>query len=181
MCAIRSALPPTSNTNPSRGGGSHCLPTLSFESLLQRYAERLLESGSDELRERPYGYGVSAGGRSLGHRERSLYREAVLGAEFRDQEPPPNPFDPSSIEEFDRLVDDPASLRSLSPQARKRIERLREPGVALSSLPRIGKRLLPALRYALTETSPPSLEVHGRVASDVVRQEYSGQGSSTDT
>jgi hypothetical protein len=150
------------------------LPPLNpvLTELLSVYAKRLAESGSEELRERPYGFGMSAGGRPLGQRERSIYREAVLAAEFRDRDSPPNPFDSSRVEEFERLLDDPDSLRSLSPQARKRIERVRQPGVTLSSFSRMGKRLLPALRYGLAETPPSSPEVHGRVASDAVQQEY---------
>jgi hypothetical protein len=146
-----------------------------LSELLRRYSEWLMESESEELRERPYCYGVSAGGRELGHRERSIYREAVLAAEFQGLEQPPNPFDRSRIDEFERLVSDPASNKSLSPQARKRIERVRQPGVTFSSLSRIGKRLTPAIRYALAETPPASLEVRGRVASDTVRQEYQGK------
>ena len=140
--------------------------------LLHEYAERLLESGSEELCERPYRYAVSAGGRPLELRERVIYREAVLAAEARGGDPPPNPFDPARIDEFERLVDDPASLRLLSPQARKRVERARPAGLSPSSLARIIRRLLPAARYALTERPPPSLETSARIASDAVRREY---------
>ena len=55
--------------------------------------------GSEELRERPYGYGFSAEGRSLGLRERAIYREAVLAAEARGADPPPNPFDSSRVQD----------------------------------------------------------------------------------
>jgi hypothetical protein len=140
--------------------------------LLRQYAEALVRSGNEELRERPYDYGTSAGGRPLERRERAVYREAVLAAEARGTDLPPNPFDPSRIEEFDRLIDDPASLRSLSPQAQKRLELVRPPGLSLSSLTRIGGRLAAAARYALTEQPPPDLEIHGRTPSDTVRLEY---------
>jgi len=142
--------------------------------LLRQYSERLVESGSEELGSRPYGYAVGAGGRLLDQRRRAIYREAVLAAEARGTELPPHPFDPSRSGEFERLVDDPASLRALSPEARQRLERLRKPGASLASLGRIGTRLRPALRYALTEEPPPSLAVHSRVASDMVRLEYRG-------
>ena len=140
--------------------------------LLRQYGELLAESGAEELSGRPYGYDVGAGGRPLDHRRRAIYREAVLAAEARGTDRPPNPFDPSRVDEFERLVDDPTSLRALSPEARRRLEQLRRPGLAFSSLGRVGKRLRPALRYALTEQPPPSLAVHGRVASEMVRLEY---------
>jgi hypothetical protein len=147
-------------------------PNPVLTELLREYSERLAEAGSEELRGRSYGYAVSAGGRPLTERERAVYREAVLAAEARGTERPPSPFDPSRVDEFEQLVDDPASLRALSPEARERLERLRKPGVTFSSLGRIGKRLRPALRYALTEQPPPSLAVQSRVASDMVRLEY---------
>jgi hypothetical protein len=140
--------------------------------LLRQYGERLTKAGNEELSERPYGHAVSAGGRHLDRRDRAIYREAVLAASALGTDRPPNPFDPSRIDEFERLVNDPASLRALSPEARLRLERLRKPGVSLSSLGRIGKRLRPALRYARTEQPPPSLAIQGRVASDMVRLEY---------
>jgi len=140
--------------------------------LLQEYAQRLNESGVEELRERPYPYDVSAGGRRLGRRERSIYREAVLAAEAQGADLPPNPFDPRRIDEFERLVDDPASLRSLSPQAQKRLELVRPPGWSLSSLTRVSKRLVAGARYALTEAPPPDLAIRGRTPSDTVRLEY---------
>ncbi len=89
----------------------------------------------------------------LGHRERTIYREAVLAAECRGTDPPPNPFDPSRIDEFARLVDDPSALRSLSPQARARLERFRAAGISFSSLTRVSRRLVAAARYTLTEQS----------------------------
>ena len=143
-----------------------------LDDLLRRYAKELLRSGSDELRGRPYDYAVSAGGRPLDRRERAIYREAVLAAEARGADLPPNPFDPSRSEEFDRLVDDPASLRSLSPRAQKRLELVRPPGLSVSSVTRVGSRLAAAVRYALTEQPPPDLEIHGRTPSDTVRLEY---------
>ena len=147
-------------------------PNPALSRLLREYTDSLLESGSEELRERPYDYGVSVAGRPLGRRERAIYREAVLAAEARGTGLPPSPFDPSRSEAFDRLVDDPASLRSLSPQAQRRLERLRPPGVSRGSLGRMGRRLPVAIRYALTEQTPAELAVHGRVASDTVRLEY---------
>jgi hypothetical protein len=143
-----------------------------LDDLLRRYAQDLLRSGSDELRERPYDYAVSAAGRPLERRERAIYREAVLAAEARGTELPPSPFDPSRSEDFDRLIDDPASLRSLSPRAQKRLELVRPPGLSVSSLARVGGRLAAAARYALTEQPPPDLEIHGRTPSDTVRLEY---------
>lgn len=56
-------------------------PALS--DLLRRYARSLLESGSEELRDRPYKYDLGADSRDLGYRERTIYREAVLAAECR--------------------------------------------------------------------------------------------------
>jgi len=147
--------------------------------LLQDYARRLLECGSEELRGHPYKFGISAGGRRLGRRERTIYREAVLAAEARDTPPPPNPFDTSRIEEFERLIDDPASLRSLSPQAQKRLEQVRPDGLSASSLRRLNKRLLAGLRYALTERPPPGLGLPSRVTSDTVRLEYRPSSRST--
>ena len=84
--------------------------------LLRQYGELLAESGAEELSGRPYGYDVGAGGRPLDHRRRAIYREAVLAAEARGTDRPPNPFDPSRVDEFERLVDDPTSLRALSPR-----------------------------------------------------------------
>jgi hypothetical protein len=140
--------------------------------LLPDYAERVLASGDEELRKRPYGHGLSAGGRPLGPRERTIYREAVLAAEARREDPPPNPFDASRIDEFEQLVDDPSSLRSLSPQAQRRLEDLRPPGISPSSFSRVGRRLLAATSYLLTDQSPLDPESPGRVASDRVRLEY---------
>ena len=54
---------------------------------------------------RAYGYDATAGGRALGRRERTIYREAVLAAEARGTKHPPNPFDPSSIDQFERLIE----------------------------------------------------------------------------
>ena len=147
-------------------------PNPALSRLLREYTGSLLEAGSEELRGRPYDYGASAGGRTLGRRERAIYREAVLAAEARGADLPPSPFDSSRSEEFDRLVDDPASLRSLSPQAQRRLERLRPPGVSRGSLRRMGRRLPAAIRYALAERTPADLAVHGRTASDSVRLEY---------
>ena len=127
-------------------------PVLS--DLVERYTKDLLRSGSDDLLERPYPYAVSAGGRPLELRERAIYREAVLAAEARGAELPPNPFDPARIEEFERMFDDPAWLRSLSPQAQTRLEQVRPPGLSRSSFARAGKRLLPAARYALSGRYP---------------------------
>jgi hypothetical protein len=140
--------------------------------LLRQYSERLLECGSDELRDHPYGFGVSVRGRPLGPRERSIYREAVLAAEARGAEPPPNPFDPQRADEFERLVDDPASLRSLSPQAQRRLDRTRPAGLSASSVRRVSRRMVAAARYALTEQAPPELQVQPRAASDTIRLEY---------
>ena len=140
--------------------------------LLQEYADRLLADGSEELRERRYRYGFSADGRSLGLRERAIYREAVLAAEARGADPPPNPFDASRVQEFERLVDEASSLRSLSPQAQRRLERLRPPGASRSSIARASRRLVPALRFALTGSRPPELDQEARVASDIVGREY---------
>ena len=53
----------------------------------------------------------------FGPRERAIYREAVLAAEARSADLPPSPFDSSRSDDFDRLVDDPASLHAFSPQA----------------------------------------------------------------
>jgi len=142
--------------------------------LLRRYSERLFAAGSEELRDRPYGFGVSVHGRPLGPRERSIYREAVLAAEARDADPPPNPFDPLRGDEFERLVDDPASLRSLSSQARRRLDRMRPSGLSPSSVRRVSRRLLAAAHYALTEQAPAELQVEPRVASDTIRLEYAG-------
>jgi hypothetical protein len=139
--------------------------------LLQEYAERLLACGSEELLERPYKYGTSAGGRPLGLRERAIYREAVLAAESRDAELPASPFDSSRVDEFERLLDDPATLESLSPQARTRLELVRPPGLSGSSFPRLSRRLLPAARYALVGSRPSGLDAL-RVESDIVRREY---------
>ena len=139
--------------------------------LLQEYAERLLESGSTELRERPYRYGTSVDGRTLGLRERAIYREAVLAAEARDVEPPPNPLDPSRVDDFTRLVDDPRSLDLLSEPARTRLEQVRPSGASRSSLGRLSRRLAPAARYALVGTHPPALDTL-RIESEVVRREY---------
>jgi hypothetical protein len=140
--------------------------------LLQQYSERLLGCGSEELRARPYPFDVSAGGRKLGRRERAVYREAVLAAEARGMDPPPNPFDSSRTDEFERLIDAPGSLRTLSPQAQKRLELVRPAGVSPSSVRRGGRRLLAAARYALTEQAPPELKACPRVASDTIRLEY---------
>jgi hypothetical protein len=140
--------------------------------LTQRYAERLLDCGSEELRERAYDYGISASGRLLGRRERAVYREAVLAAESRGADPPPNPFDSSCAEQFERLVDEPASLRTLSLQAQRRLGRLRPSGLSLSSVARVAKRVVPAAGYALTERRPAGLDVHARIPSDIVRLEY---------
>ena len=145
--------------------------------LLQQYAQRLNESGVEELRDRPYDYDLSAGGRRLDRRERSIYREAVLAAEARGTDPPPNPFDPQRIDEFARLVDDPASLRSLSTQARKRLELVRPPGWSPSSVVRVSRRLVAGARYALTEEPPADLAIHERTPSDAVRLEYLGSES----
>jgi hypothetical protein len=139
--------------------------------LLHDYAKRLLASGSADLLDRPYKYGLSAGGRQLGLRERAVYREAVLAAEARGTESPPSPFDPSRTDEFDRLVDEPASLGTLSSGARARLELVRPPGVSHSSFARLSGRLLPAARYALLGSHPPGPDVL-RVESDVVRREY---------
>ena len=140
--------------------------------LLHDYAERLLACGSKELLDRSYRYGVGAGGHSLGLRERAVYREAVLAAEARGADPPPNPFDPSASDEFERLVDDPASLRSLSLKAQRRLELVRPAGVSLSSFARVSKRLRPALRYALTGHFAGDAQAL-RVESEAVRLEYS--------
>ena len=86
-------------------------PVLS--DLVERYTEDLLRCGSEDLLERPYPYTVSAGGRSLELRERAIYREAVLAAEARGAELPPNPFDPARIAEFERMIEDP-SLAALA-------------------------------------------------------------------
>ena len=139
--------------------------------LMHEYGERLLECGSEELRKRPYKYGTSAGGRSLGLRERAVYREAVLAAEARDAEPPPNPFDPSRVDDFERMVDDPSTLGLLSTQAQARLEQLRPSGVSRSSFGRLSRRLVPAARYVLFGRHPPALDAL-RVESEVVRREY---------
>lgn len=139
--------------------------------LLQDYAARLLECGSEELLERPYKYGLSAGGRPLDLRERAIYREAVLAAEARGAEPPPSPFDRSRVGEFEQLVDDPTSLGSFSPQARARLEQVRPSGLSRSSFARLSRRLLPAARYVLSGRRPAGLDTL-RVESDVVRREY---------
>ena len=143
-----------------------------LERLLKDYRRRLMDSGYVEQHGRAYGYDATAGGRALGRRERTIYREAVLAAEARGTKHPPNPFDPSSIDQFERLIEDPYSLRSLSPEAQKRLELVRPPGLALSSFARISKRLAHAARYALTEQRPSGLDVRARVASDIVRLEY---------
>lgn len=143
-----------------------------LSDVLRDYARSLLDSGSEELRGRPYKYGVSAGARDLGYRERTIYREAVLAAESRGADPPPGPFDSARVEEFDRLVDDPSSLRTLSPEARARLERFRTAGVSFSSFARVGKRLAAAARYTLAEQSARNLDLPARVASDAVRLEY---------
>ena len=143
--------------------------------LLGEYAERLLEDGSEELRERPYRFGFSAGGRSLGLRERAVYREAVIAAETRDTDPPPNPFDSTRTHEFERLVDDPGSLHSLRPGPGA-TRTLRPPGISRSSLTRTRNRLLPAARYALTGRHPPEVPSDGG-ESDVVRLEYRREGA----
>ncbi len=44
--------------------------------------------------------------------------------------------------------------------------------LAFSSFARVARRLLPALRYAAGEQPPPGLDIHCRVASDMVRLEY---------
>jgi hypothetical protein len=140
--------------------------------LLQQYADRLHECGDEELRKRPYGYGVSAGGRALTPHERAIYREFVLAAEARGTDLPPNPFDASRMDDFERLVEGPTALRSLSPQARQRLERVRPPGLSRSSFARATRRLSPALRYAVTEQPLPGREITARIASDAVRAEY---------
>jgi hypothetical protein len=145
-------------------------PVLS--GLIRQYADDLLRSGSDELLEHRYGFAVSAGGRLLGLRERAIYREAVLAAEARGAEPPPSPFDQSRVADFERLVDDPASLRSLSTKAQRRLELVRRPGLSRSSFARASGRLLPAARYALSGRSPIDRDITLRVESDVVRLEY---------
>lgn len=147
-------------------------PNPALTRLLQDYARRLLECGSEELLGRSYRYGVSASGRSLGLRERAVYREAVLAAEARGAAQPPNPFDPAAIDEFERLVDDPASLRSLSPQAQRRLEQVRPAGISRSSFARVSKRLRPALRYSLSGRFTPDAPAL-RVESEAVRLEYS--------
>ena len=139
--------------------------------LLQEYAELLLERGSEELRKRPYKYGASAGGRPLGLRERAVYREAVLAAEARHAEPPPNPLDPSRVDDFERMLDDPATLGLLSTQAQARLGQVRPSGVSRSSFGRLTRRLVPATRYALFGRNPPALDAL-RVESEVVRREY---------
>ena len=149
--------------------GSTCQPVLT--QLMHDYAERLLKCGSEELRKRPYKYGTSAGGRSLGLRERAVYREAVLAAEARDAEPPPNPFDPSRVDDFERTVDDPSTLGPLSEQARIRLEQVRPSGVSRSSFGRLSRRLVPAARYALVGSQPSALDAL-RLESEVVRREY---------
>lgn len=140
--------------------------------LLAQYADRLRECGDEALRERPYPYAVSAGGRPLQPHERAIYREAVLAAEARGTDPPANPFDASRSDEFERLVEDPSALNLLSPQARERLERVRPAGLSRSSFRRVGRRLLPALRYAATEQLPAGRDISARIASDAVRQEY---------
>ena len=151
-------------------------PVLS--DLVGRYTRDLLRSGSGDLLERPYPHAVSAGGRPLDLRERAIYREAVLAAEARGADLPPNPFDPARIDEFERMVDDPAWLRSLSTEAQTRLELVRPAGLSRSSFVRASKRLLPAARYALSGRSPfpnrtPfSIDSTVRVESGVVRLEY---------
>ena len=140
--------------------------------LMRQYVERLRDCGYDELRERAYAYGISAAGRPLGLRERAVYRETVLAAEARGAELPPSPFDASRSDEFERRVDDPASLRSLSPQAQTRLERVRKAGFSMASVPRVAKRLLPAFSYALTERRPRGFDMPVRITSDLVRLEY---------
>jgi hypothetical protein len=147
-------------------------PSPILAHLLEQYRDRLLECGSEELRDHRYTYDVGAGGRALELRERATYREAVLASEAVDGDPPPNPFDASRVDDFGRLIDDPSSLRRLSPEARSRLERLRRPGLSVSSLGRVTRRLLPAIRYAVSERAPPSLDLPARVASDVVLREY---------
>ena len=70
------------------------------------------------------------------------------------------------------MIDDPAWLRSLSPEAQTRLELVRPPGLGFSSRARFSRRLASAARYALTEQRPASVDVRGRVASDIVRLEY---------
>ena len=140
--------------------------------LLADYGQRLMECGYEELHGRAYRYDASASGRPLRRRERTIYREAVLAAEARDADPPPNPFDPDRTEEFERMIDDPAWLRSLSPEAQTRLELVRPPGLGFSSWARFSRRLASAARYALTEQRPAGVDVRGRVASDIVRLEY---------
>ena len=76
------------------------------------------------------------------------------------------------------MIEDPAWLRSLSPEAQTRLELVRPAGVSRSSFTRAGKRLLPAARYALSGRSPLpgrtpfSIDSTVRVESGVVRLEY---------
>jgi hypothetical protein len=154
-------------------------PNPALTRLLQDYAKRLLEHGSEELLERSYRYGVGASGRPLGLRERAVYREAVLAAEACGADPPPSPFDPSESDEFERLVDDPSTLGSLSPQAQRRLEHVRPAGISRSSFARASRRLRPALRYALTGRFTPGAPAL-RVESEAVRLEYSTGSRPTD-
>jgi hypothetical protein len=147
--------------------------------LLGDYAERLLECGSEDLLDHSYRYGVGASGRPLGLRERAVYREAVLAAEACSADSPPNPFDSSACDEFERLVDDPSSLGLLSLQARRRLDRVRPAGISRSSFARVSRRLRPALRYALTGRFARETQAL-RVESEAVRLEYSSGGGSTD-
>jgi hypothetical protein len=147
-------------------------PNPDLTRLLGEYADRLRTCGDDELRKRAYVYGVSAGGRPLRPHERAIYRETVLAAEARGADPPPNPFDPSRVDEFEHLVRDPSALRSLSPQAQQRLARVRPSGLSRSSFARAARRVPSALRYAAKEQPLPGRDITARVASDAVRQEY---------
>lgn len=75
----------------------------------RRYAERLLAAGYDEHRAIPYRYGQTAAGGRLGRWERAVYRQALLAVDGHGGFVP-DPFDVSSVDEFERMLAQPRSL-----------------------------------------------------------------------
>ena len=81
-------------------------PPLSASPALARlcdeYRSMLLESGYERHRAIPYGYAHTAGGSELDDATRAAYREALIDSDERGGDPPPDPFDPTSADVFDR-------------------------------------------------------------------------------
>ena len=76
-----------------------------LQRLCAEYAVRVRAAGHTVARDVPYAYARTAAGGSLGNRERTVFREAVLHAERTETPAPPSPFDPEQMERFAALVD----------------------------------------------------------------------------